>query len=106
VGELKASIGRDVIAASVADPSLLDAVGRVLAEVTAHPVRLDRGGRRASAPAAAGTRELAAVLRRLEDASTPVEEIGVRRPTLDEVFLTLTAESAGPARPARERSLT
>jgi len=94
LGELKASVGRDVIEVAVADSSRLDAVGQILERVTTNPPRLDRGGRRASAPTAGGASELAAVICRLDDAAIPVDEIGVRRPTLDEVFLTLTGEHA------------
>jgi hypothetical protein len=50
----------------------------------------DRPGRRVSAPSAGGARELAAAIARLDELSIAVDEIGVRRPTLDEVFLTLT----------------
>ena len=38
-----------------------------------------------------GTDQLATVIQRLNEASIPVGEIGLRRPTLDEVFLSLTA---------------
>jgi ABC-2 type transport system ATP-binding protein len=51
---------------------------------------LDHNGRRASAPTAGGAKDLAIVIRTLDDTSVMVDEIGVRRPTLDEVFLTLT----------------
>jgi ABC-2 type transport system ATP-binding protein len=94
LGDLKASIGRDVIEVAVADASRLDAVGAILARVTANTPRLDRSGRRASAPTAGGAGQLAVVLRLLEEASIPVDEIGVRHPTLDEVFLKLTGDHA------------
>jgi ABC-2 type transport system ATP-binding protein len=97
LGDLKASIGRDVIEVAVADVSRLDAVGAILERVTANAVRLDRSGRRASVPTAGGAGQLAAVLRSLDEASIPVDEIGVRRPTLDEVFLKLTGNHAGAA---------
>lgn len=93
VGELKASVGRDVIEVAVADPAQLGAVRRILERVTMTRPRIDAGGRHVSAPTPDGTRELADVINRLHEASIAVDEIGVRRPTLDEVFLTLT----GPA---------
>jgi ABC-2 type transport system ATP-binding protein len=66
--------------------------------VTGTQPRLDRGSRRASAPAASGTGELATVIRCLDDAAIGVDEIGLRRPTLDEVFLALTgSDAASPA---------
>jgi ABC-2 type transport system ATP-binding protein len=66
--------------------------GRLLEEVTSSPVRLDRSGRRASAPTDAGTADLAALIRSLEDAMIGVDEIGLRRPNLDEVFFALVGD--------------
>jgi ABC-2 type transport system ATP-binding protein len=96
LGDLKASVGRDVIEITVPDPSGLDAAGQVLERVTSNPPRIDQGGRRASAPAAGGVSQLATVIRLLAEAAVAVDEIGVRRPTLDEVFLTLTGHQAEP----------
>jgi ABC-2 type transport system ATP-binding protein len=97
VGELKASIGRDVIEVAVADAARAEAVGRLLERVTAGPYRVDRGGRHVSAPASGGARQLAAVIEQLEAAGIPVDEIGLRRPSLDEAFLALTGEGARSA---------
>jgi ABC-2 type transport system ATP-binding protein len=97
IGDLKASVGRDVVEAVVTDPARLDEAGHVLGRITSHSPRLDRGSRRAAAPAAGGTDELAAVISGLKDAGIGVDEIGLRRPTLDEVFLALTGDPAGPA---------
>jgi ABC-2 type transport system ATP-binding protein len=95
LSELKASTGGTVIEVAVADQARLGAVGAVLERVTASPPRFDPAGRRVSAQAAAGTRELAAVISALDQAAIGVDEVGVRRPTLDEVFLTLTGSHAG-----------
>jgi ABC-2 type transport system ATP-binding protein len=95
LGDLKASVGGDVIEVVPADPSRLDAVGHILERVTSHPPRLDRTSRRASAPTTAGAAELATVIGCLALDGIPVDEIGVRRPTLDEVFLALTGDPAG-----------
>ena len=96
LSELKASVGRDVIELAVADAALLDPAARVLEQVTSATPRLDRAGRRAHAAAAGGPGQLGVVISRLAEAAIPVEEIGVRRPTLDEVFLVLTAERNQP----------
>jgi ABC-2 type transport system ATP-binding protein len=92
--ELKASTGRNVIEVAVADPSQLGAAGQILEQVTASPPAFDQAGRRVSAQTAGGAAELAAVLGGLERAAIAVEEAGLRRPTLDEVFLTLTGRPA------------
>jgi ABC-2 type transport system ATP-binding protein len=96
-GELKASAGRDVIEVCVADPASLTVAADVLRRVTSAEPRLDPASRRARVPAAGGAAELGTVIAGLADAAIAVEEIGIRRPTLDEVFLTLTGGPGGPA---------
>jgi ABC-2 type transport system ATP-binding protein len=95
LGDIKASVGGDVIEVGVADSARLGDVGQILQRVTSNPARLDPGSRHASAPAAGGTSDLATVIRCLDEAAVAVDEIGVRRPTLDEVFLALTSDHAG-----------
>jgi ABC-2 type transport system ATP-binding protein len=43
-----------------------------------------------TSPATRGTRDLAAAVRRLDAADITADDIVLRRPTLDEVFLALT----------------
>jgi ABC-2 type transport system ATP-binding protein len=93
LGDLKASIGGDVIEVAVSDAATVTAVAQILENVTVSPVRIDPSGRHVTAPARAGTAELADVIGCLRAAGITVDEIGLRRPNLDEVFLTLTGES-------------
>jgi ABC-2 type transport system ATP-binding protein len=94
IGDLKASVGRDVIEVAVTDPARIDEADQILNRVTGNQPRLDRGSRRATVPAAGGSGELASVIRSLDGAAIGVDEIGLRRPTLDEVFLALTGSDA------------
>jgi ABC-2 type transport system ATP-binding protein len=100
VGDLKASIGRDVIEVVVADPSRLDEASRLLRGITGAEPRLDRGGRRVTAAAAGGAGQLAAAVRALAGGGIGVDEICLRRPTLDEVFLTVTGSHVAAPAPA------
>jgi ABC-2 type transport system ATP-binding protein len=93
LSRLKASIGQDVIEVAVTEPAMLGAVAQILERVTSNSARLEPGGRHASVPAPGGPAELASVIGCLEEAAIAVDEIGLRRPTLDEVFLTLTDEA-------------
>jgi ABC-type multidrug transport system ATPase subunit len=90
LGSLKASIGRDVIEVALADGARLGQLSQILQQVTSEVPRLDRSGRRARVSTTDGTSDLAAVVRSLSDAAIAVDEVGLRRPTLDDVFLTLT----------------
>jgi len=94
VSELKAGIGQDVIAVTVADPAMVTPASQILAGVTDSMTRVDADGRHLSALAPGGPAALAAVIGGLADAAIGVDEIGLRRPTLDEVFLTLTADDS------------
>ena len=93
LGDLKADSGHDVIDVTVSDVGLSGAVGQILERVTMSPAQLEPGGRHVTAAAPGGPAELAAVIGCLQDASIAVDEIGLRRPTLDEVFVTLTGDT-------------
>jgi ABC-2 type transport system ATP-binding protein len=101
VAELKASVGRDLIEVAVTSSLELAAAGRLLERATSSPARLDRSRRRASAPTAAGTTDLAALIRSLEDAMIGVDEVGLRRANLDEVFFALVGDGREDRAPAR-----
>jgi len=90
LSELKASIGQDVIEVAVSDPAQLAAAARIVSEVTSGPATPEPTGQRVTAPAPGGPGQLAEVIARLAAASIAVDEIGLRRPTLDEAFLALT----------------
>jgi daunorubicin resistance ABC transporter ATP-binding subunit len=92
--ELKGRMGGDVLevrATRVADVnrlvSLLDGVGagRAVADLRDQSVTVPTSDRVATLLAAA---------RRIEESGIPVSDLGVRRPSLDEVFLVLTAPEA------------
>jgi len=90
IGDLKASIGGDVIDVVITDSSFVQATGAILEQVTGNPPRFDHIGNHISAPSARRMSDLTRVIGMLHDTDIPVDEIGVRRPTLDEVFVTLT----------------
>jgi len=88
--ELKAGIGRDIIEVALADGGQLSAAAAVLETLTASPAVIDHTGRRVRSQAGDGATRLAAAIAALDSAHIPVDEIALRHPTLDEVFLTLT----------------
>ena len=87
--ELKAAIGSrlDVV---VHDPGTLDAAARVLTEATGVPATADPEQRRVGAAITGDAVPLTDLVRTLDGAGVAVEDIALRRPTLDEVFLRLT----------------
>jgi len=91
--ELKGRAGRDVIEVRPHDPNDVAGIGELLDGVAAEPVRIDHDTHRVSAPVHGGARDLATVVRLLDERGLRVDDVGLRRPTLDEVFLTLTGQS-------------
>jgi ABC-2 type transport system ATP-binding protein len=86
--ELKSRLGGDRVEVEVADAGDLDAVSRVLAGLGETTV--DEGRGRVSVPAVDRVATLTAVVRGLDAAGLVAEDVALRRPTLDEVFLHLT----------------
>ena len=95
--QLKATLGGDRVLVTLPTGGSVQAVRAQLADATGAPVSLDEERRQlcVEAPPSGGTATLMAVVRRLDSSSTTVEDVVLRRPTLDEVFLTLTG---GPTR--------
>jgi ABC-2 type transport system ATP-binding protein len=95
---LKRLIGGDRIEVVVRDPADLAATAAVVARVASAEPRVDEGAARVHAPVADRVAALTEVARTLQDDGIAVEDIGLRRPTLDEVFLRLTGHPAEDAK--------
>jgi ABC-2 type transport system ATP-binding protein len=97
--ELKQLAGRDVIEVRVPEGENLHRVAQALAGVSDSEPSVDATLRRVTVPAE-GTASLMAGLRALDAAGLTLDDVGLRRPTLDEVFLTLTGRPADGAETA------
>jgi ABC-2 type transport system ATP-binding protein len=98
--ELKAQVGGErieVVVHSRAD--IARAIG-VLASDGDGEHTIDEHMRKITVPARGGAHRLAQVVRELDDAQITIDDIGLRRPTLDDVFLTLTGHAAELTAPA------
>ncbi len=95
--ELKAEVGGERLELTVADAAQVAAARRALAPVGAGEAQLDRDGRRLTLPVDGGSAVLVAAIRELDAAGVTVSDIGLRRPTLDDVFLSLTGHAAEDA---------
>jgi len=93
--ELKARTGGERIEVVLADVEDRDAASRVLAEVALDRVRVSDNGRELTATVSGtGTGHLLRVLQGFEHETVTVLDVGLRRPTLDDVFLALTGHAA------------
>lgn len=87
--ELKAALGGDRVDVVLRDAGQLGAAVALL-PVPKGAVTVDTDRRLLSAPVTDRVAALAGVVRALEEAGVEAEDIALRRPTLDEVFLRLT----------------
>jgi ABC-2 type transport system ATP-binding protein len=92
--ELKTQIGGEQIETVLASPADLHPAQAILAGLSVGEVQLDEQARRLTAGVAGGTDVLKQFLQRLADANIAVVDVGLHRPTLDDVFLSLTGHSA------------
>ncbi|MCO6003729.1 ATP-binding cassette domain-containing protein [Actinoallomurus purpureus] len=88
--ELKATIGTrvDVV---VRDVATLETAAMVLKSTTGAEPEIDRANRRVGVPVK-GSVSFTDMVRELDQAGVTAEDVAMRRPTLDEVFLRLTGE--------------
>jgi daunorubicin resistance ABC transporter ATP-binding subunit len=95
-GELKSRAGRDVIEVRAHRSSDLPALAGALAAVGVEAPRVHAGTSRVTVPVDGGRAVIAAAVRAVDALGVEVDDIGLRRPTLDEVFLALTGEPIEP----------
>ncbi|MGC4836479.1 ATP-binding cassette domain-containing protein [Micromonospora vinacea] len=88
--QLKAMTGGDRIEVVVRDAAELSRAARLVASTCGAEPELDPEVRRLSVPVLDRVAGLVDVVRALDDAGIAVEDIGLRRATLDEAFLHLT----------------
>jgi ABC-2 type transport system ATP-binding protein len=91
-GELKARIGDDRVTVSIGGDDQLGLAAAVLSPFASGGVAVDRAARTVTA-STDGTVGVLAFVRALDDAGVDVVDVSRRQATLDDVFLSLTADS-------------
>jgi len=94
--ELKALVGLDMIEVRARRAADLPALAQALAPLGSDQPRTDAATNRVSVPVATGQSAITAAVQALGGLQIDVDDIALRRPTLDEVFLTLTGAPAPP----------
>ena len=92
--QLKAKVGGERVELVVASAADLPSARRVLSGLSMGEVQVEESSRRLVAPVSGGAGVLLEVLRQLDTAGVAVFDVGLRRPTLDDVFLILTGQPA------------
>jgi len=92
--QLKTQVGGERVEIVVAERSGVEGAQRVLSRLGDGAVAVDEHSRRVTAPVTSGAESLIEALRGLDAAGIAVHDVALRRPTLDDVFLTLTGRAA------------
>ncbi|MGA2012574.1 MAG: ATP-binding cassette domain-containing protein [Solirubrobacteraceae bacterium] len=95
--QLKSRVGEQRVDVVAADAAAFDRLAGVLA--TDFAITRSAQQRTISVAAPGETADLARVAAAVHDSGIPVDEIALRRPTLDDAFLALTGHRAEPAAP-------
>jgi ABC-2 type transport system ATP-binding protein len=95
--ELKTQVGGERLSVTVARDSNFDTAARALAPYSEGEIHVNPEDRTILIPTTNGARLLSEVVRDLDAVGVRLDDLGVRRPTLDDVFLTLTGHAAEDA---------
>ena len=92
--ELKRQVGGERVELVVRDTEALASAADALSRVTGSAPEVDAEARRVTAPVTGGAGVLVDLVRAMDEASISIDDVAVRRPTLDDVFLSLTGHAA------------
>lgn len=91
-GELKAMVGGERIEVSLQTGANLEDARRALARFSVGDIHIEE--RSLTAPISGGAQTLTEALRSLDSEGVELADVGLRKPTLDDVFLSLTGHMA------------
>ncbi len=92
--QLKAQVGGQRLVFTVAEAGALPAMAELLRPLAIDNPTIDEQTRTVSVPVAGGADDLATALDRWQGSGIELVDVGLRRPDLDDVFLTLTGHGA------------
>jgi ABC-2 type transport system ATP-binding protein len=104
--QLKREVGGDALQVVLAGRNGLERAVEILTAVTGGRPAVDEDDRTLVAPTAKGLDALVEVGRALQEAGIAVDDLSLRQPTLDEVFLTLTGASRDDEQDGTDPALT
>ncbi|MFD3705954.1 ATP-binding cassette domain-containing protein [Nocardia sp. NPDC058658] len=92
--ELKALVGGDRIELTVGAVDQLTVAKQVLGGLADGEIHIEPGLRKITVPVADGSQDLVAAIGKLTEHKVDINDVALRRPSLDDVFLTLTGHEA------------
>ncbi len=91
---LKAQAGGERLQLTVADAARLPETARLLSSIGATEADVEEHTRTVTVGVTGGTSDLLVAVRQLDERGIEVQDIGIRRPTLDDAFLAMTGHKA------------
>ncbi|MFF9023714.1 ATP-binding cassette domain-containing protein [Streptomyces eurythermus] len=92
--QLKARTGGERVEVVVQDRERIATAAEVLRDLGKGETTVEEHTRRLTVPVSGGAKLLAEIIRELDTRGIGIDDIGLRRPTLDDVFLSLTGHAA------------
>jgi ABC-2 type transport system ATP-binding protein len=92
--ELKTKVGGERVELTVETDAALETARRALAPLAAGDITAHEAERSLTVPVTGGSSALVEAIRRLDAHGVTVADVSLRRPTLDDVFLSLTGRAA------------
>lgn len=102
--ELKAQVGGERLELTVVSGGDLDAAVRAVRPYAMGELQINAERRHLIVPVKSGAQLLASVVRDLDVAQIPLDDLALRRPTLDDVFLALTGRATAEVESTTEPS--
>lgn len=93
-GELKSKIGGDMIEVRLSDHSRVDEAAELIRKYGSGDTIVEQESGRVVVPVDRGPSVLTDIVRELDKSKLSIDDLNYRRPSLDEVFLTLTGRPA------------
>jgi ABC-2 type transport system ATP-binding protein len=103
--DLKTQIGGERLELTFALSSDLNATLQVVRPYSSGEIQIDRERRHLAVPVTNGAQRLAAIVRDLDGVQIALSDLALRRPTLDDVFFSLTGRAVSEAEPPEEALL-
>jgi ABC-2 type transport system ATP-binding protein len=98
--QLKAQLGGDRLQLRLAAPATAGRAAELVADLGSSPALVDAQAGEVTVPITDGVAVLPEAVRRLDAAGLALSDLAVRRPALDDVFLTLTGQATQPPDPS------
>lgn len=92
--QLKARTGGERVEVVVHDPGDISVADQILRSFGKGGSKIEEHTRKVTVPVSGGAKLLAEVIRELDGRGIEIDDIGLRRPTLDDVFISLTGHAA------------